>query len=170
MMIDIDFEPINSAVTRRILARPHRPAGFWSSMTLAAVACVFITSTNARADDEIVLGMSTALTGPAAELDTYASRLDSGRSPVVGSEDLGPKELALEALMFGLRRHEGVDLDHVEALCGIDIERANQPLIARLCADGMLVRSGRRWIPTRAGLAVADGLASGFALEAIDRG
>ena len=84
-------------------------------------------------------------------------------------ERLGPKAVATEALLLGLRTTAGIDLDGFMARHGIDVLAANDALVARLGAEGRLVvrsgpKGGRRLVPTRSGLAVADGLAAAFDL------
>ena len=87
--------------------------------------------------------------------------------PVEAEEILGPKALATESVMLGLRTTAGIDLEGFRARYGIDLLAANEALVARLLADGhLVVRAGPgagRWLaPTVTGLAVADGMAAGF--------
>jgi oxygen-independent coproporphyrinogen-3 oxidase len=89
--------------------------------------------------------------------------IDAHELPVDGRETLGAGELALEHLLLGLRRREGVDLARLRAL-GIDLVLHNRELLHRLTSDGLLVHHGERLLPTLAGWAVADGLAAAFAL------
>ena len=90
----------------------------------------------------------------------------AGEPPVAGEELLGPRALATETLMLGLRTTAGVDLDDFAARYGLDLLAANDALVAKLVAAGLLVvrngPEGRRLLPTRLGLAVADGLAASF--------
>jgi putative oxygen-independent coproporphyrinogen III oxidase len=97
-------------------------------------------------------------------LAPYRSRLARGERPVAGEERLGRAELALEALMLGLRTTAGIDLDAFRARYGVDLEAGNRERLERLVAEGLLAAEGRRLRPTRRGLAVADALAAGFAL------
>jgi oxygen-independent coproporphyrinogen-3 oxidase len=97
----------------------------------------------------------------------WESRVAAGERPVEGEESLGPKALATEAVMLGLRTTAGIDLDGFTALYGIDLLAANDALVARLVAEGHLVvhpgAGGGRWLlPTASGLSVADGMASAF--------
>lgn len=98
-------------------------------------------------------------------LGDWEARIGRGERPVAGEETLGARELALEALMLGLRTVSGLDLDRFRERYGVDLEATNGALLARLAEEGLLVPAGRRLAPTLAGLAVADGLASGFDLE-----
>ncbi|HEX9186847.1 MAG TPA: coproporphyrinogen-III oxidase family protein, partial [Vicinamibacteria bacterium] len=97
----------------------------------------------------------------------WESRVAAGKRPVEGEELLGPKALATEALMLGLRTTAGIDLDRFTARFGLDLLAANEALVARLVAEGHLAvhtgaEGGRRLVPTASGLAVADGMAAAF--------
>ena len=91
----------------------------------------------------------------------------AGERPVEAEESLGPKALATEAVMLGLRTTAGIDLDGFTSRYGVDLLAANDALVARLVAEGHLVvhagPEGGRWLaPTVTGLAVADGMAAAF--------
>ena len=93
--------------------------------------------------------------------------MSAGERPVEAEEALGPKELATEGVMLGLRTTAGIDLDGFTARYRADLLGANAAFVAHLVAEGHLVvragPDGGRWLaPTAAGLAVADGMASGF--------
>ena len=99
----------------------------------------------------------------------WESRVAAGERPVEAEESLGPKALATEAVMLGVRTTAGIDLDGFTARYGVDLLAANDALVARLVAEGhLVVRAGPeagRWLaPTRSGLAVADGMATAFDL------
>jgi oxygen-independent coproporphyrinogen-3 oxidase len=100
----------------------------------------------------------------------WEKRLAAGERPIEGQELLGPKELAEEALLFGLRTAAGIDLDGLRARYGVDLLAANEALVARLVDEGHIVvragaEGGQRLVPTLSGLAVADGLAAAFDLS-----
>ncbi|MEM7353002.1 MAG: radical SAM family heme chaperone HemW, partial [Acidobacteriota bacterium] len=97
-------------------------------------------------------------------LPHWQRALKEGRKPLAGHETLRRRDLALEALMLGLRTTEGVDLERVEALGGVDLERHNRRLIERSIRCGFLRREESFLRPTVEGLAVADGLAAEFEL------
>ncbi len=101
-------------------------------------------------------------------LPAWERRLAAGERPLAGEEVLGPRALATETLLLGLRTTAGVDLDEFAARFGLDLLAANDALVAGWVAQGRLsVRGGpdgRRLLPTVAGLAVADGLAAAFHL------
>ncbi len=100
----------------------------------------------------------------------WEKRLEAGERPIEAQELLGPKDLAEEALLLGLRTTAGVDLDGLRARHGVDLLAANDALVARLVDEGRIVvradAEGGRWlVPTLSGLAVADGLAAAFDLS-----
>ena len=79
--------------------------------------------------------------------------------PVEGLEELSAVELALEAVMLGLRTSDGVDLEQVASRWGVDLAAANAERLARLCAGGYVELNGTVVVPTLKGMAVADALA-----------
>lgn len=92
----------------------------------------------------------------------WEERIRAGERPVEGSEHLAPRELALEALMLGLRTRAGVDLNSVQEKFGIDLAESNRALIERSAEKGYINVSGTRLEPTLVGLAIADTLAASF--------
>lgn len=96
------------------------------------------------------------------KLKPYQTRIAAGERPVAGSEDLARQDLALEALLLGLRTADGLDLARFRERYGVDLEAANAETIERLAAEGLLERRGERLVPTLSGLAVADSLARSF--------
>ena len=99
----------------------------------------------------------------------WEARVTAGERPVEGEETLDELALATEALMLGLRTTAGIDLAAFTRRHGVDLLASNEPLVARLEAEGRLAlgtgpAGERRLVPTLAGLAVADGLAAAFAL------
>lgn len=98
------------------------------------------------------------------KLRLWQREVDSGRAPIEGQERPTPNQLALEALMLGLRTTGGVDVDRVLALSGIDLVAANLTTLDRLTAVGLVIVDGRVIKPTLEGMAVADTLARSFVL------
>ena len=103
----------------------------------------------------------------------WDERLAAGERPIEAQELLGPKELAEEALLLGLRTTAGIDLGAFRERYGADLLAANRTLVARLEDEGrIVVRTGPEggpWlVPTLSGLAVADGLAAAFDLTLPD--
>ena len=95
----------------------------------------------------------------------YRSALDEGRRPVAGSETLSVDDLALEALMFGLRTVDGIDLRGFRRRFGIDLAARNRRFIEDCAESGLLALRDHRLAPTLSGLAVADALAARLDLE-----
>ena len=95
------------------------------------------------------------------KLRLWQSAVDSGRPPIEGGEELSPEQLALEAMMLGLRTTDGVELTEIHERYGIDLQADNVATIDRLCASGHLRLDGDHLRPTLAGFAIADtGLAT----------
>ena len=92
----------------------------------------------------------------------WRERVRAGERPVAGDEVLGRDELALEAVMLGLRTAGGVDLGRFRERFGVDLVARNEALVERLAAEGLVVVEGGRLRPTLKGFAVADGLPVGF--------
>jgi oxygen-independent coproporphyrinogen-3 oxidase len=98
---------------------------------------------------------------------SWQSRVAAGERPVEAEESLGPKALATEAVMLGLRTAAGIDLGAFMERYGVDLLTANDALVDRLTTEGHLFvhadpDGGRRLVPTASGLAVADGMAASF--------
>ena len=98
------------------------------------------------------------------DADAYSETVRAGRRPIAGREQLSREELALEALMFGLRTVEGIELSHYRERFNVDLVRHNQELVDTCIAAGHLCIAEGRMAPTAAGLAIADGLAAKFAV------
>jgi putative oxygen-independent coproporphyrinogen III oxidase len=98
------------------------------------------------------------------KLGAYEMRIDAGEKPIEGSEELSRSDLALEALMLGLRTADGIDLPSFQERYGVDLVNDNEPLVERLAREGLLKVEGNILIPTLAGLAVTDSLARAFEL------
>ena len=98
------------------------------------------------------------------KLRLWQSAVDSGRPPIEGEEELSPEQLALEAMMLGLRTTDGVDLTEIRERYGIDLQANNVETIDRFCASDHLRLDGDHLRPTLAGLATADTLARSFVL------
>lgn len=99
------------------------------------------------------------------KLNPYEMRVESGESPIAGSEELTASDLALEALMLGFRTAAGIDSGHFQKRYGIDLVERNAGLIERLESEGLLRIENSRLIPTLEGLAVADSLARDFEID-----
>jgi oxygen-independent coproporphyrinogen-3 oxidase len=96
------------------------------------------------------------------KLKPYEARIETGEKPIGGSEELARSDLALEALMLGLRTADGIDRTFFRERYGVDLLKSNEPLVERLVKDGLLKLEGDILIPTLAGLAVTDSLTRAF--------
>jgi oxygen-independent coproporphyrinogen-3 oxidase len=96
------------------------------------------------------------------KLGPYEKRIEIGERPIEESEELTREDLALEALMLGLRTAEGIDLMMFRERYGVDLRKQNEPLIERLVREGLLRIEEDLLIPTLEGLAVTDSLARDF--------
>ena len=98
------------------------------------------------------------------DLERYCSRLERGERPLAGSEELDSSELALEAVMLGLRRSRGLDLDRLRADYGLNLLERNAAIIEGYVEDGLAVVDGRLRLTPR-GLAVADAVVRSLDLD-----
>jgi len=99
------------------------------------------------------------------KLRLWQRAISSGLNPVEGEERPSLSQLALEALMLGLRTAHGVEIDRFRNLFGADLVEANRATIDGLCESGHLCVADGCLRPTLAGLAVADTLARSFDVE-----
>ncbi|HET9232632.1 MAG TPA: coproporphyrinogen III oxidase family protein, partial [Candidatus Eisenbacteria bacterium] len=99
------------------------------------------------------------------KIKPYESRIALGEHPVAGSEELTTEDLALEAVMLGIRTVEGIDLQRFRERYGIDLLERNAALVERLSREGFLGVEKSRLVPTLEGLAIADSLARAFEVE-----
>jgi oxygen-independent coproporphyrinogen-3 oxidase len=99
------------------------------------------------------------------KLRPYEQKIDAGERPIADSEELTRKDLALEALMLGLRTADGIDLVEFRERYGVDLRKRNEPLVERLVRENLLRIEGNLLIPTLAGLAVTDSLARDFEID-----
>jgi len=98
-------------------------------------------------------------------VDDYSRRLAAGERPVAGRETLADSDLALEAVMLGLRTREGIDLDSLRFLYGVDLLALNRERIERSVERGLArLESGRLSLTVR-GLAVTDAIARELRIE-----
>lgn len=79
-----------------------------------------------------------------APLEEWSEALERNLSPRGEEVELGPASAAREALVFGLRLVEGVDVQAIGERFGVDIAALHGQAIDGLTSDGLLVRSGGR--------------------------
>ena len=95
-----------------------------------------------------------------AHLGRWQGLVLAGESPVEWREQIGPDELADEAVLLGLRRlAEGLDLDRLERDYGVDLLTDKRAELAALEAAGLVEASTDRVRLTVEGAAVADAVA-----------
>jgi oxygen-independent coproporphyrinogen-3 oxidase len=99
------------------------------------------------------------------KLGPYEQKIDEGERPIADSEELTRTDLALEALMLGLRTVDGIDLVEFQERYCMDLRKRNEPLVERLVREKLLRIEGDLLIPTLAGLAVTDSLARDFEVD-----
>jgi oxygen-independent coproporphyrinogen-3 oxidase len=79
-----------------------------------------------------------------ASLGEWSEALERGQSPRAEVVELDAAGAAREALVFGLRLVEGVDLRALGERLGIDIAALHGRALDGLTSDGLLIRSGGR--------------------------
>jgi len=93
-----------------------------------------------------------------ASVPRYTTLTRVARAPTAGSEELDEVQLALEALMLGMRTADGVPIEVVRRFVGWE------QTLDLLEAEGLVRVDGERLRPTLSGLAVADGIPLRFGL------
>jgi oxygen-independent coproporphyrinogen-3 oxidase len=96
------------------------------------------------------------------KLGPYEEKVGRGEKPLAGSEELASQDLALEALLLGLRTTDGIDLARFRERYGVDLLERNGPVVEQLASAGLIRHEDGRLVPTLQGLAVADSLARSF--------
>lgn len=89
---------------------------------------------------------------------TYLRRVLDGKSPVAETEHLNDEQRAREALVFGLRRIEGLEREEFSRRVGYDIDQLAGTTIHRFVKWGLLEDDGSRVRLTREGVLVSDSL------------
>jgi oxygen-independent coproporphyrinogen-3 oxidase len=98
------------------------------------------------------------------QLGRWVEGVAKTRRPIEGEEILTRQQLALEALMLGLRTVRGIDLDAFRNRYGIDLVAANRAACEALEDDGLIIVEHHRLHATPRGLSIADGMARSFEL------
>ena len=96
---------------------------------------------------------------------TYIKKLLSGDSPVAFREHLSAEASAREAVVFGLRRMEGISLSAFHASTGFDIPRLLEKSLNRFLEQGFLALEHDQLKLTRKGLFISDSLWPEFLSE-----
>ena len=93
------------------------------------------------------------------KLRLWTREATDGRLPVGGTEELSWEDLALEAVMLGVRTAAGIDVKRVESEFGVDLLATNKAVLERLFDAGHLVLESGMLRPTLSGMANSDFLA-----------
>lgn len=91
-------------------------------------------------------------------LDRYINLLAVGRKPMEDMEILSSESLCIEALYFGFRTANGIDLLHFTRNYGLDFLLEKKEMILRLEKEGLIRLDGTVLKPSTRGMAVADSL------------
>lgn len=92
----------------------------------------------------------------------YLQRISRGESPVAEREALSAEDRAREALVIGLRRIAGVNMQAFRARFGVSVEQLGGDALARHVEAGLLARQNGSLRLTRSGLMVSDSLWSEY--------
>ena len=93
--------------------------------------------------------------------ENWLSGVTRNASGLQSETPLSPEEQASEALLMGLRLHEGVDLGRVAARSGVaQNQLVTQDRVARLQGHGLIVASGDHLRVTPAGMLLLDHILS----------
>jgi len=99
------------------------------------------------------------------DFSRYDDTVKLGERPIDEIEQLSAEDLALEALMLGIRTADGICLTDYQQRYGVALGQLNARLIDQLVADGYLSNKPGWITPTQTGLSIADGLAAQFELS-----
>lgn len=91
-----------------------------------------------------------------SDLDRWLDHLAAGRRVTEDRLVLSPRQLAEDALIFGLRMNAGVDLAHWQTRAPDAPWSEIEALAAKLAADGLALREGRQLRLTTRGRLLAD--------------
>ena len=95
-------------------------------------------------------------------LGEWESAVESGSLPTTEVETLSPRQRAGELAMLMLRLESGLDLEWCRQRSGIDAAAEFRSVIDRLDRLGLVTLSDNHVRLTKAGIAVADGVAAEF--------
>ena len=98
-----------------------------------------------------------------ADLGAWAEGIKAGKRKVSDEETLTPQQMAVDALVFGLRLPAGVDRGKLQQRWALRPSAAMEKLAESLCQEGLLTVTGECWRLTDQGLLVADAI--GLELE-----
>ena len=90
-----------------------------------------------------------------ASTEDYVRRLERAESPAIDHRPLSPEERLGDALFTGLRLTEGVNLDAIRAVYGVDVWARHRGELEPFLQAGLLRREGARIWLTRQGMLLA---------------
>lgn len=90
-----------------------------------------------------------------ASTDEYVRRLEQSESPAIDRRPLSPDEYLGDVLFTGLRLTEGVNLDAIRAIHGVDVWARHRAALEPFLQAGILRREGPRLWLTRQGMLLA---------------
>ena len=102
------------------------------------------------------------------KLRLWQREVDDGRLPEGGAEELTDADMALEAVMLGLRTRAGVDLERLRRRFHLDLLAVNRGVVDGFCEDGHLELEAGVLRPTLTGMAIADTIARSLEVSAAD--
>jgi oxygen-independent coproporphyrinogen-3 oxidase len=88
----------------------------------------------------------------------YLRRVLAGQSPITESESLSPEDRAREALVFGLRRIDGVEPAGFRERFGFEVDALVGTELADMIARGLIEQADERIRLTREGLMLSDSI------------
>ena len=89
--------------------------------------------------------------------ENWMSAVDRNAHGIEREDALSPKDRGVEALLMGLRLDEGIDLVRIDALSGGEAP-LNATALARIEAQGLIVREGQRLRVTATGMPVLEAI------------
>ncbi|MDP0499133.1 MAG: radical SAM family heme chaperone HemW [Verrucomicrobiota bacterium JB022] len=103
----------------------------------------------------------------APNIDQWLQGVESGQPAEQEIVPLTPQSLLADALVFGLRMNEGVDLAERESRFGLPLPDALRTLFDDLTEEGLMTQEGRRVALTLEGRLLADRIGTAI-LEALE--
>lgn len=95
-----------------------------------------------------------------SRLQDFMTRMKDGRGAEEGAEELTPAQRLREALVFGLRMSDGVDLHALEERFFCRLEEETTARILEFVKNGLLMQRKRRLYATREGRLALDAISS----------
>jgi oxygen-independent coproporphyrinogen-3 oxidase len=97
-----------------------------------------------------------------ADVAKYIQNIEAGNTPVEASETLTINQLAMEAILLGLRTRSGMDIKAFDHKFETDFKKMFGETISELEKDGMIHMKQNRLVLSRKGMAFLDSIVSMF--------